>query len=66
MKTYNGTNLTLNLWEKKKSQRKNSNPSESLLTKKLEGTLFSWLYIPSSFAHFFVKIKNQKSKRSFY
>ena len=60
MKTYNRTNLTLNLW-RKKSQRKNY-PSESLLTKKSEGTLFSRLHIPFSSASFSGKIKNQKGR----
>ena len=60
LKTYNRTNLILNLW-RKKSQRKNY-PSESLLTKKSEGTLFSRLHIPFSSASFSRKIKNQKGR----
>ena len=60
LKTYNRTNLTLNLWWKK-SQRKNY-PSESLLTKKLKGTLFSRLHMCSSSTSFSGKIKNQNGR----
>ena len=62
-KTYNKTNLTLNLW-KKKSLRMNRNLSEALLIKKSEGTLFSRLHLPSSSASFSGKIKKQKGRFS--
>ena len=49
---------------RKRSQRKNSNPPESLLIKNSEETLFSRLHTPSSSASLSGKIKNQKRRFS--